>query len=135
MVFSLMLLIITSATLFGQGGPPMITDDTETVPKGHFEINNGFTMERGTDGTLYSIPLIDFNYGLNKRMQLKIEMPYAAFHGIGQPTIHGPGNMNIGVRWRFRDETDKQKVALIRPSPPLPPGAPTAPPTALPTTR
>lgn len=112
MVFSLMLLIITSATLFGQGGPPMITDDTETVPKGHFEINNGFTMERGTDGTLYSIPLIDFNYGLNKRMQLKIEMPYAAFHGIGQPTIHGPGNMNIGVRWRFRDETDKQKVAL-----------------------
>src|SRR5947209_7357176 len=70
-----------------QGGPPMITDDTETVPKHHFEINNGFTMERGSDGTIYSIPDIDFNYGLNKRMQLRIETPWVVVHNNGQPSL------------------------------------------------
>ncbi|HYJ91284.1 MAG TPA: hypothetical protein VEV84_08250 [Pyrinomonadaceae bacterium] len=112
-IFLFLLFVSTvSTTAFGQGGPPMITDDTETVPKGHFEINNAFTIERGADGTVYGVPLIDFNYGLNKRMQLKIEMPWVLLHNNGEPSINGPGNMNIGIRWRFRDETDKQRIAL-----------------------
>lgn len=90
----------------------MITDDTETVPKHHFEINTAITMERGSDGTLFETPLVDFNYGLNKRMQLKVEMPWIRLHNNGQPTLNGVGNMNIGVRWRFRDETEKQRIAL-----------------------
>jgi hypothetical protein len=100
------------AKLDAQGGPPMITDDTETVPKGHFEINNAFTMERGRDDSLYSVPLVDFNYGLNKRMQLKIEMPWLLLHNNGQPSVNGVGNANIGVRWRFRDENEKHRFAL-----------------------
>lgn len=95
-----------------QGGPPMITDDTETVPAHHFEINTAFTMERGADGTLYGVPLVDFNYGLNKRMQLKVEMPWVYLHNNGEPALNGVGNMNIGVRWRFRDETENRKIAL-----------------------
>jgi hypothetical protein len=95
-----------------QGGPPMITDDTETVPTHHFEINTAFTMERGADGTLYGVPLVDFNYGLNKRMQLKVEMPWVYLHNNGEPALNGVGNMNIGVRWRFRDETENRKIAL-----------------------
>ena len=90
----------------------MITDDTETVPKHHFEINTAFTVEHGSDGTSYEVPLVDFNYGLNKRMQLKVEMPWAYLHNNGEPTINGLGNMNIGVRWRFRDATEKHKIAM-----------------------
>src|SRR6188508_2697971 len=59
----------------GQGGPPMITDDTGTVEKGHFEINTAFTMEVGRDGRLWGTPLIDFNYGTTRNTQLKIEIP------------------------------------------------------------
>ena len=106
------LLLLFSQKASSQGGPPMITDDTETVPKGHYEINTGFTVEHGADGTLYGVPLVDFNYGLNKRMQLKIEIPNLLLHNNSQPQISGFGNMNIGVRWRFRDETDKQRIAL-----------------------
>src|SRR6476620_2976935 len=69
---------------FAQGGPPMITDDTETVPKHHFEINTALTMERGRDGTVYSVPDVDFNYGLNKRMQLRIETPWVLIHNNGK---------------------------------------------------
>jgi hypothetical protein len=106
------LAIAGSLNVNAQGGPPMITDDTETVPKHHFEINTAITMERGSDGTLFETPLVDFNYGLNKRMQLKVEMPWVQLHNLGGPNLSGSGNMNIGVRWRFRDETDKHKVAL-----------------------
>ena len=35
----------------------MITDDTETVPRGHWEINTAFTIERTADGRLFGAPL------------------------------------------------------------------------------
>lgn len=44
----------------------MITDDTETVPKGRWEINTAFTIERGFDGRLFGTPLLDINYGLSE---------------------------------------------------------------------
>ncbi|HEY2847937.1 MAG TPA: hypothetical protein VGI80_08965, partial [Pyrinomonadaceae bacterium] len=47
------------ATDHAQGGPPLITDDTETVPKGHYEINTGFTMEFTKDGHVWGTPSID----------------------------------------------------------------------------
>lgn len=95
-----------------QGGPPMITDDTETIPQGHFEINTAFTVERGSDGRLFGTPLVDFNYGLGDRLQLKIEIPWLVLHNNGQRGVNGPGNLNIGVRWRFRDERKHHRVAL-----------------------
>lgn len=97
---------------YPQGGPPMITDDTGTVPKGHWEINSAFTIERGSDGRSFGTPLLDINYGLSKNTQLKVEFPWLVIHRNGQPAAHGLGNTNIGVRWRFRDETKKQRVAL-----------------------
>ena len=95
-----------------QGGPPMITDDTGTVEKGHFEINTAFTMESGADGRLWGTPLIDFNYGTSKNSQLKIEIPYYLLHNNGQPGVRGLGNTNIGVRYRFRDGDEKGHLAL-----------------------
>ena len=103
---------VLSDCAIAQGGPPMITDDTETVPKHHFEINNAFTLERGSDGSIYSIPDIDFNYGLNKRMQLRIETPWVLVHNNGQPYLNGIGNTSIAVRWRFRDANESHKIAI-----------------------
>lgn len=95
-----------------QGGPPMITDDTETVPKGHWEINTAFTIERGFDGRFFGTPLLDINYGLSKNTQLKVEIPWLVTRRNGQRGISGLGNTNIGVRWRFRDEDEKHRVAV-----------------------
>lgn len=108
----LFILSVSPNRVFAQGGPPMITDDTETVEKGHFEINTAFTIERGEDGTLFGTPLVDFNYGLNKRMQLKIEVPWLILHPHEGRNVSGIGNTNIGVRWRFRDETENRRIAL-----------------------
>src|SRR3954471_6414936 len=104
--------LIASSTAFSQGGPPMITDDTGTVDKGHFEINTAFTMEFGEDGRLWGTPLVDFNYGTSKNTQLKVEIPYYLLHVNGQPGVRGLGNTNIGVRYRFRDGDEKGRLAL-----------------------
>lgn len=104
--------LLPAAAGFAQGGPPMITDDTETVPKGHWEINMGFTVERGRDGRLWGLPLFDVNYGLSKHLQLKVEVPYLKLSENGTQTIRGLGNTNVGIRWRFRDEREHHKIAL-----------------------
>ena len=90
----------------------MITDDTGTVEKGHFEINTAFTIEFGADSRLWAVPLIDFNFGTSRNTQLKIEIPYYVLHNNGQPRVRGLGNTNVGVRWRFRDGDDKGRLAL-----------------------
>jgi hypothetical protein len=111
-----MLMMIAAAVLAGsalaQGGPPMITDDTETVEQGHWEINTALTTEIGEDGREFGAPLVDINYGTSKNTQLKVEIPWVILHNNGEPGINGLGNVNIGVRWRFRDETEKQRVAM-----------------------
>lgn len=119
MMQSLFRIGVTTATTvflyfatFAQGGPPMITDDTGTVPKGHFEINTAFTMEFGRDGRLWGTPLVDFNYGTSKNTQIKVEIPYQVLHLNGQPGTRALGNTNIGVRWRFRDGDEKGRLAL-----------------------
>src|SRR4051812_6477651 len=53
------LILAFAVTGRAQGGPPMITDDTGTVPKGHFEINTAFTLEVGEHGRVWGAPLID----------------------------------------------------------------------------
>ena len=112
-VFALFVGILAlTTTVPAQGGPPMITDDTETVPTGHWEINSAFTIERGADGRLFGSPLVDFNYGLSEHFQLKVEIPWLVLHNNGQRGINGLGNTNIGVRWRFRDEKKGHRIAL-----------------------
>ncbi|MGH9819741.1 MAG: hypothetical protein ACRD43_06185 [Pyrinomonadaceae bacterium] len=90
----------------------MITDDTETIPAGHWEINSAFTVERATDGRLFGTPLLDINYGLSEHYQLKVEIPWLVLHQNGQSGVNGLGNVNIGVRWRFRDEKPHHRIAL-----------------------
>src|SRR5262245_2376951 len=45
-------------------------------------------------------PLIDLNYGLGDRIQLKFEFPW-----VSSESESGAGKPLIGVKWRFVDET------------------------------
>jgi hypothetical protein len=109
---SALILTFSALALHAQGGPPMITDDTETVAPRHWEINTAFTMEVGADGRIFGTPLLDVNYGMTKNTQLKVEIPWLILHQNGMRGISGLGNTNIGVRWRFRDEDEKHRVAM-----------------------
>lgn len=94
-----------------QGGPPLITDDTATVPKGHWEINIATTIERRRAESQQEVPLLDINYGLGKTLQLKFEVPYLRVKDAGERAGTGLGNSNIGMRWRFFED-EKRSVAI-----------------------
>jgi hypothetical protein len=87
-----------------QGGPPVISDDPGTPGNGRWEINLGVTEESLAGKTDVEAPLLDLNYGAGDRVQLKFQIPYAV--QIADPgTRAGLGNSQVGVKWRFLDES------------------------------
>jgi hypothetical protein len=86
-----------------QGGPPMLTDDPGTPGDGHWEINIAALSDHSGDAWTYALPLLDLNYGVGDRLQLKFEMPWVVEHVDGHGHQSGAGNSVAGVKWRFFD--------------------------------
>src|SRR6476620_3713082 len=86
-----------------QGGPPLLTDDPGTPGNRHWEVNLAITVEHTGGASLYEAPLVDANYGLGERIQLKLEMPLLIESGSGSRA--GLGNPSAGVKWRFLEDS------------------------------
>ena len=95
---------VTDQAVYAQGGPPLITDDPGTPGDGNWEINVAFTAEKRRMQREYESPLLDINYGLGDRIQLKYEVPWLVLDERGQHTKTGLGNSAFGVKWRFFDQ-------------------------------
>jgi hypothetical protein len=86
----------------GQGGPPLITDDPDTPGPGYWEINLAAQLERSRIEQRLEAPLLDMNYGVGDRIQLKFEMPWVWLGNREDDTLtSGAGNATAGVKWRF----------------------------------
>jgi len=96
--------ICLSIQTFGQGGPPMITDDPGTVDKGHLEINSGITAEHTTSESLFEFPFIDINYGVSSRQHINFEVPLVSKYVKGFGMQKGIGKVGIGTKFRFVDQ-------------------------------
>jgi hypothetical protein len=99
------LLVLFTATVsaFGQGGPPLLTDDPGTPGPHNWEINIGLTTDRRSTEREFEAPILDLNYGVGKRIQLKFEIPFVIHGSDAEPTRSGLGNSLMGVKWRFYD--------------------------------
>ena len=95
-------LVFAHALAWADAGPPMITDDPATPGDGHWEINVATTSDHRPGTTEYELPLLDINYGLGERIQLKFEVPYVIERG-SDSTRRGAGDSLVGVKWRFFD--------------------------------
>lgn len=104
-------LCLSAGQARGQGGPPLQTDDTGTPGNGNWEINMGITADRMPGSNTYETPLVDVNYGIGQRTQLKFELPYVLVSNDGRPIQSGLGNSLLGMRWRFF-EIKKSKFAI-----------------------
>jgi hypothetical protein len=91
-------------------GPPFVTDDPEPPPPGGWEINVPFILERTPGTTEMNAPLFDLNYGL-PNVQLKLEFPVEIVHEDGAGTATGPGDVLLGVKWRFFNN-DQSRLQL-----------------------
>ncbi len=86
-----------------QGGPPLVTDDPGTPGDRRWEVNVAFTFEKRGSERTFETPLIDANYGLGDRIQLKVEVPWILRRQENGSDESGPGNALFGVKWRFLD--------------------------------
>ena len=97
-----------------QAGPQFVTDDPELPPAGGWEINVPFTLERTVGKTEMNAPLFDVNYGL-PNAQLKLEAPAEVVRDDHDATAAGPGDLLLGLKWRFFDD-DKSQMQLALPA-------------------
>ena len=83
-----------------QGGPPLITDDPDTPGPGFWEINLGSILHKYRNASSTDLPRIDANYGVGRRIQLKLEAPWVRV--AEEDTVRtGAGNVEAGVKYRF----------------------------------
>lgn len=105
------LALTTPRLAYGQGGPPLITEDPGTPGAGRWEINIAFMMEQRRTGREFEAPVLDINYGLGDHIQLKFEVPWVTLDPEGEESRNGLGNAQIGLKWRFLDE-DRHGVSM-----------------------
>src|ERR1043166_1936442 len=110
-LLSLIVLACCASTARAQGGPPLLTDDPGTPGPGPWEINLAATRERGRAGGTFELPLLDINYGVGERIQLKFEAPWVLQQERGGATVHGPGDALAGLKWRFFED-EKRGLAV-----------------------
>jgi hypothetical protein len=93
--------------LLAQGGPPLLTDDPGTPGNRNWEINASSTQFWSNTERELQTPLLDINYGLGDRIQLKYEVPYLFNSDNGAPFKGGVGNSLLGLKWRFYQQSSE----------------------------
>ncbi len=106
---------LAARSLLAQGGPPLITDDPDTPGPRHWEINLSYFRQRTPGESLSEEPRIDLNYGVGRRIQLKLEAPWLSRREDGLTTVHGAGNTVAGVKYRFWGEEGRRIAWSVYP--------------------
>ena len=82
--------------------PPMEMDDPGTPGRQGIEVNFVGTLVHVGPGRSAET-LLDANYGIGDRIQLKYERPYVSEGEVGSHAQRGMGPTELGVKWRFVD--------------------------------
>ena len=86
-------------------GPPFVTDDPEIVELRHWEFYIASMYSRNADETSGTAPHFEVNYGVAPETQLHVIAPAAYSIIAGRPLRYGPGDVELGVKYRFLRET------------------------------
>ena len=90
--------------IFGQGGPPMITDDPGTPGNGKWENNLAIAFEHRPNETSIDVPAINLNYGVGEHIQLTLQSAPVLLKRTGHGLVGGLGGTEAALKWRFVDE-------------------------------
>lgn len=102
---ALLLLCACGLTQLAWAGPPFITDDPEPVPLRHWEVYLASQTAHNADGWSGTAPHVEVNYGALPNLQLHLIAPLA-FVAPAKGNSHvGLGDVELGAKYRFLDET------------------------------
>ena len=103
-------------------GPPFRTDDPEPVEYRHGEFYIAGTYANDPDGRSGTAPQIEANYGVVPNMMLHLVAPLAYNQPSGGATSYGPGDVELGIKYRFIQEDGIRPMVGIFPLIELPTG-------------
>jgi hypothetical protein len=86
-------------------GPPFVTDDPEPVEYRHWEVYLASQLDRDTDGWSGTSPHLEVNYGVVPEVQLHLIAPLAFTAPKDGVTHFGYGDTELGLKFRFVQET------------------------------
>lgn len=103
---NLALLLLALCPLVAWAGPPFVTDDPEPVEYRHWEFYVASQHNKTADGWSGNAPSFELNYGVVPNVQLHVIAPLA-YDAPGQGSQHyGYGDTEVGVKYRFIQETE-----------------------------
>lgn len=95
-------------------GPPFLTDDPEPVDYQHWEFYLGSQHTETSGGWTGTAPHFELNYGVAPNVQLHFIAPLIYDAPSGGSALYGYGDSELGVKFRFIQETEKMpQVALF----------------------
>lgn len=111
-VFAAALLAASGLAL---AGPPFLTDDPEPVDYQHHELYIATQQTKTADGRAGTLPQVEFNYGVAPDVQLHAIVPFAFNSPSDVPRQHGLGDIELGIKYRFIQETGTMPMVGIFP--------------------
>ncbi len=115
-------LLFAATVVILAAGPPYTTDDTETPRRRGWEINLSSVLARSHTMRQAQIPLFDLNFGLTDNFQLDLEIPVYRVSQPGQAAATGLGDVMVGIKWRFLEESKSLPQVAFYPQVCLPTG-------------
>src|ERR1035438_8885556 len=89
-----------------QAGPPFLTADPEPVGLNHWEFYVFGLGDRTAGAKAISAPAVELNYGVAENTQFHMVAPVANASSPGEGWASGFGDTELGVKYRFLEETD-----------------------------
>ena len=115
----LLVLVPAGAT----AGPPFLTDDPQPVDFQHWEFYLASMDFRTTGGWVGDGPHVEINYGVVPNVQLHVIAPLAYDAPKDGPSHYGYGDTELGVKFRFVQETRSIPMVGIFPLLEVPSGS------------
>ena len=103
------------------GGPPFLTDDPEPVGYRHWEFYVSSLQHFDSHESDVTSPHFELNYGVIPNMQLHLIAPLQYVHSAGG-THYGYSDTELGVKYRFTEETESVPQIGVFPLVELPTG-------------
>jgi hypothetical protein len=100
--------------MLGQGaawaGPPFFTDDPEPADYKHGEFYFASQYTHSDDGRSATLPHLEFNYGVLPNVHLHLIAPLQYLKPEGEDSRYGYGDTELGIKYRFIQETESRPM-------------------------
>lgn len=117
-----LLIAVCIFQFFTYAGPPYDTDDPEPVDFHHWEFYSASHMIHDNGGWNATMMHFEVNYGAAPNLQLHAIIPFTLNAPEGEKNTYGLGDIEIGAKYRFIQESKYMPMVGIFPLVELPTG-------------